>query len=313
MTNSDIAGTLERVTPGWCGAMVAAFALRLERDRDVGGGREDLELAQALATAWPSILALISAQEAEIKGLKETHASILCETCHGSGLWRGGSCPVCEGRGGEPHPLSGLSAAQREDVVAHIRGLTGPAPTYKGPEHGWTCFHCGETFLTVEGARLHFGEDVTGRAACHGTLAALERERDKANRNACELADMCLAHAQRAEAAEAALLGKEEEIKGLEAAASDATASLQHGIEAYARLVEAGQPFLKWANVVGPDNIYLGHKSDGITVGRLRTLARALSTAVAELGSGEGSARANRDAAPISRPDSQHSDGGREP
>lgn len=31
--------------------------------------------------------------------------------------------------------------------------------TYEKPEHGWTCFHCGETFTTVGGARNHFGFD----------------------------------------------------------------------------------------------------------------------------------------------------------
>ena len=30
--------------------------------------------------------------------------------------------------------------------------------TYQQPEHGWTCFHCGETFKTIGSARDHFGE-----------------------------------------------------------------------------------------------------------------------------------------------------------
>lgn len=29
--------------------------------------------------------------------------------------------------------------------------------TYTKPEHGWTCFHCGETFTKVGVARDHFG------------------------------------------------------------------------------------------------------------------------------------------------------------
>lgn len=29
--------------------------------------------------------------------------------------------------------------------------------TYPMPAHGWTCFHCGETFTTPGAARLHFG------------------------------------------------------------------------------------------------------------------------------------------------------------
>ncbi|MEE8059407.1 MAG: hypothetical protein V3T17_16460 [Pseudomonadales bacterium] len=31
--------------------------------------------------------------------------------------------------------------------------------TYKFPAHGWTCFHCGETFTAVGAARDHFGAD----------------------------------------------------------------------------------------------------------------------------------------------------------
>ena len=30
--------------------------------------------------------------------------------------------------------------------------------TYKQPEHGWVCFHCGEVFKSVGSARDHFGE-----------------------------------------------------------------------------------------------------------------------------------------------------------
>lgn len=29
--------------------------------------------------------------------------------------------------------------------------------TYMPPEHGWTCFHCGETFMHQNPAREHFG------------------------------------------------------------------------------------------------------------------------------------------------------------
>ena len=119
-----------------------------------------------------ALVAHLSRQEAEIAGLTGAKSSALCETCRGAGLWRGGGCPVCNGRGRVPHPLAGLSAEQRAEVEAHIRGLTDPAPTYQGPKHGWTCFHCGETFLTAEGARLHFGREVTGRPACYPALAS---------------------------------------------------------------------------------------------------------------------------------------------
>lgn len=42
--------------------------------------------------------------------------------------------------------------------------------TYPTPEHGWTCFHCGEhfpgTFAGSRAAREHFGWEPTAVAAC---------------------------------------------------------------------------------------------------------------------------------------------------
>ena len=38
--------------------------------------------------------------------------------------------------------------------------------TYPMPEHGWTCFHCGETFTTPGQARNHFGFDPSCDPAC---------------------------------------------------------------------------------------------------------------------------------------------------
>lgn len=58
------------------------------------------------------------------------------------------------------------------------------APTYLQPEHGWTCFHCGETFTTPGGARDHFGESPNAMPGCaikvalgdeRGGLMALRR------------------------------------------------------------------------------------------------------------------------------------------
>lgn len=55
--------------------------------------------------------------------------------------------------------VTGLAAEQIAEIEAHVRGLL-PSPelAYTAPEHGWTCFHCGETFKTPGAARLHFGE-----------------------------------------------------------------------------------------------------------------------------------------------------------
>lgn len=38
--------------------------------------------------------------------------------------------------------------------------------TYLMPEHGWTCFHCGETFRTPGMAREHFGADPLAIPGC---------------------------------------------------------------------------------------------------------------------------------------------------
>ena len=38
--------------------------------------------------------------------------------------------------------------------------------TYERPKHGWTCFHCGETFTTIGGARDHFGAKPDREPGC---------------------------------------------------------------------------------------------------------------------------------------------------
>jgi hypothetical protein len=37
---------------------------------------------------------------------------------------------------------------------------------YEMPRDGWTCFHCGETFMTWGSARDHFGRTPGDKAAC---------------------------------------------------------------------------------------------------------------------------------------------------
>jgi hypothetical protein len=46
--------------------------------------------------------------------------------------------------------------------------------TYEPPPHGWTCFHCGETFTTVGAARDHFGADQGAEPGCLIDRVALE-------------------------------------------------------------------------------------------------------------------------------------------
>lgn len=38
--------------------------------------------------------------------------------------------------------------------------------TYQKPAHGWTCFHCGETFTTPGSAQDHFGATPTAQPGC---------------------------------------------------------------------------------------------------------------------------------------------------
>jgi NTP pyrophosphatase (non-canonical NTP hydrolase) len=53
--------------------------------------------------------------------------------------------------------------------------------SYPFPEHGWTCFHCGETFTTPGTARIHFGARPTATPGCllkvqHGEERAMLME-----------------------------------------------------------------------------------------------------------------------------------------
>jgi hypothetical protein len=66
------------------------------------------------------------------------------------------------------------------------------------PVHGWTCFHCTETFKTIGEARDHFGYDSDEKPAClikagqeRGLVMALrqaQKERDSAMQMLCNVA-----------------------------------------------------------------------------------------------------------------------------
>lgn len=75
--------------------------------------------------------------------------------------------------------------------------------TYNMPPHGWTCFHCGETFKTPGAARDHFGVDQSRDPACRikngaerGLLMALRKAEAELARdcegNAKEVADIMM-------------------------------------------------------------------------------------------------------------------------
>lgn len=69
--------------------------------------------------------------------------------------------------------------------------------TYVPPAHGWTCFHCGDTFTDERSARAHFGPTPAHEPGCilkfqagdRSLLRALrvvEAERDELRRQHCE-------------------------------------------------------------------------------------------------------------------------------
>lgn len=69
--------------------------------------------------------------------------------------------------------------------------------TYTKPPHGWTCFHCGETFKTVGGARDHFGAAPIATPGCQikvgeerGLLMALRKAEAELERYRAEDSDI---------------------------------------------------------------------------------------------------------------------------
>ena len=77
---------------------------------------------------------------------------------------------------------------------AHRKAVTDAMPwpdTYPMPAHGWTCFHCGETFTTPGSARDHFGCAPCADPACRikvgeerGLVRALRRAEEELARRA---------------------------------------------------------------------------------------------------------------------------------
>lgn len=49
------------------------------------------------------------------------------------------------------------------------------ADHYLSPAHGWTCFHCGETFLNPNLARVHFGAMPDATPGCMLRVQGKER------------------------------------------------------------------------------------------------------------------------------------------
>jgi hypothetical protein len=77
------------------------------------------------------------------------------------------------------------------------------------PPNGWTCFHCGETFIALEDARRHFGVDESYEPACIVRLQNSDKElieaADAARREADEAIEARNAAEERADTAQSTL------------------------------------------------------------------------------------------------------------
>lgn len=85
--------------------------------------------------------------------------------------------------------------------------FVGAVETYPLPAHGWTCFHCGETFTTIGSAQDHFGASPDREPGCvirvkYGDERGLEMELRKSE--------------ARAQEAESRVIALEAELEGLE-------------------------------------------------------------------------------------------------
>ena len=48
---------------------------------------------------------------------------------------------------------------------------------YRRPAHGWTCFHCGETFTSLGAAAVHFGDTPSLPVGCSVDIVEYRRMR----------------------------------------------------------------------------------------------------------------------------------------
>lgn len=102
---------------------------------------------------------------------------------------------------------------------------------YFRPPHGWTCFHCGDTFTTPGAARDHFGADPLKDPACRikvgeerGLVMALRRAEEELERYRCEDSDADRAMAALRSDHAQALISEEE--KGYARGVADARRDL---------------------------------------------------------------------------------------
>lgn len=62
-------------------------------------------------------------------------------------------------------------------ISNRVRGqvVSAQPDTYVPPAHGWTCFHCGDTFMHERAARDHFGATPDREPACVMKLTSEDR------------------------------------------------------------------------------------------------------------------------------------------
>lgn len=123
--------------------------------------------ATALPFAFspPELQFLLHAAGGETVSLTRPGATAL--TGEGVLALRGRLAAIAATEGAALVSLADLTPDQRADILAHLAGISDGGPEYyDSPKGGWCCFHCGERFRTVAGARLHFGAEPTETAAC---------------------------------------------------------------------------------------------------------------------------------------------------
>ncbi|HEX7330345.1 MAG TPA: hypothetical protein VF290_02530 [Pyrinomonadaceae bacterium] len=103
--------------------------------------------------------------------------------------------------------------------------VNGAVETYPMPKHGWTCFHCGETFTTIGSAQDHFGATPESRAGCLIDHVALETGTGT-ERGRGLLMELRKVEASRDEWMDQALRGRNE-IEALECRVESLTSAMQ--------------------------------------------------------------------------------------
>lgn len=123
--------------------------------------------------------------------------------------------------------------------------------TYETPKHGWTCYHCGETFTTWGSAEDHFGKTPAAKPGClikvqFGNERGLEMELRKVE----ALAEEYLNRALRAEDREQSLSGRVAEFERI---AGGGAHELRMKLDSMQGLVITADALIVWVREKAPE------------------------------------------------------------